>query len=88
MIFDFLEIPQLAVDAGKSAMKGAFRVEEVSAAVSSILRPLHDDSLNQDFDYEARNKDAFDKGVANTLVQNARRKGLVSHIGNGIWNMT
>lgn len=85
MKYQGIEIPQSALDAGNAAIAGNFTLDDVRCAVSEILRTLHYDSLQVDFDYGPNVKDVLDDRVADRLIQKAKREGKVRHIGHGRW---
>lgn len=80
-----IEIPQAAIDAGNAAMAGEFRLDDVRGAVANVLRTLHFESLQVDFDYGPNTKDEFDDRLADRLLQAAKRRGNVTHLGHGRW---
>lgn len=86
MIVMDLTIPQPAISAGEAALKGEFRLDDVRAAVAGALYDLyHTGSDHSEFDYGAINKEVLHDRIADRLMQSAKRKGQITHLGGGRW---
>lgn len=78
-----IEIPQAAIDAGRAAMTDRFMLEDVRAAVGGVLRELHYESLQEEFDYGPNDKDAFDDRLADRLIQEQKNRGHIRYTERG-----
>lgn len=86
MIVMNINIPEAAITAGESALKGEFRLDDVREAVAGVLYDLyHTGGDHSQFDYGSANKDVLHDRIADRLMQSAKRKGLINHLGAGRW---
>lgn len=83
MRIKYTDVPQAAIDAGKSAMVTGFAANQIQKAVSDALR------ADASFRYPAptdRAMNEFDMRVADRLIQNARQSGAIS-FAKGVWTV-